>query len=64
MSTYADIVDAVEQLSPDEKQALVDLLRRRIAAENRRRIVQDVAEARQEHARGETAPASVDDIMN
>ena len=64
MTRFAEIVDAADKLSVDEQQALVDLLMRRIADERRKRLVQDVQEARAEFAKGECGPASVEQIID
>ena len=64
MTTFSDIVDATDRLSTDEKQVLVELLRRRIADENRKRLVQDVKEGREEYARGECREGTADEIID
>ena len=48
MERFSDIVDAISQLPPDDQLALVQILKQRLAAEDRREIVSDVAEARGE----------------
>jgi hypothetical protein len=63
MTTFSEIVDAAEHLSSDEQAALLELLRRRIAARNRQSIAQDVAEARAEFQSGRLRAASAADII-
>jgi hypothetical protein len=63
MTTFAEIVDAAEHLSSDEQAALLELLRRRIAARNRQSLVREVAEARAEFQGGRLGAASVADII-
>ena len=46
MPTFSDVVDAADDLSVDEQETLVEILRRRIAKRNREALVRDVAEAR------------------
>jgi hypothetical protein len=63
MSTFADVVDAVDELSVDEQETLMDLLRHRIALRRRSEIVDEVAEARAEFQRGEAVRASLSEIL-
>ena len=59
MANFPDVVDATDDLSVDEQETLVQMLRRRIAERNRASLVHDVAEARAESEAG----TSVNDIM-
>lgn len=63
MTTFSDVVDAVDDLSVDEQETLVEILRRRIAKRNRDALVHDVAEARAEFQAGQACASSVSDIM-
>lgn len=63
-ATFGDVVDAANELSLDEQQSLLEILRRRIADLARRELVRDVEEARDEFRSGGARPASVDDLMN
>ena len=63
MITFSDVVDAADDLSVDEQETLVEILRRRIAKRNREALVRDVAEARAEFQTGQARPSSVSDIM-
>ena len=62
-TTFAEIVDAAHELTLDEQETLLDILRRRIAERGRQRILQDAEEALREHERGETKVATPDEIM-
>jgi hypothetical protein len=64
MTTFSEIVDAADNLSPDEQQVLVDILSRRLAERNREQLVGDVADARREFADGAARPASPQQIMD
>ena len=63
MITFAEVVDAADQLSTDEQQTLVEILNRRLTDRNRERLVRDVAEARAEFASGKAQSASAKQIM-
>lgn len=60
---FTDVVDSVERLSTDEQEALVEIIRRRLAERRRERLVAEIAEARAEYARGEAQATSADDLM-
>ncbi len=64
MTTFSEIVDAADNLSVDEQESLVGILRRRIAERNRANLMRDVAEARAEHESGESRRAAAAEIMN
>ena len=63
MTTFSDVVDAADDLSVDEQETLVEILRRRIAKRNREALVRDVADARAEFRTGQARSSSVSDIM-
>ena len=63
MITFSEIVDAADHLSGDEQNALMELLRRRIAARNRESLARDVAEARAEFQGGRLRTASASEII-
>ena len=64
MTTFSDVVDAADSLSVDEQETLVEILRRRIAKQNREALVRDVADARAEFKSSQPRTSSVSDIMN
>lgn len=64
MADFSDVVDAASDLSADEQETLLEILRRRLAERNRAQLVRDVDEARAEFADGRAQPASVSDIMD
>ncbi len=64
MSTFSEVVEAADDLSVDEQETLVEILRRRIAERNRDALVRDVAAARAEYRAGKAPVASVSELMN
>lgn len=58
-----EIVNAADNLSFDEQQTLLDILKRRVAEVRRKQLVQEVQEARDEFSKGQCQPASVQEIM-
>ena len=63
-SNFSSVLDAIEQLSDEEQETLLDIVRRRLAERGRQRIVRDVEEGRREFAAGRLKPMSVDEIMD
>jgi hypothetical protein len=64
MSTFAEIIDAASSLSVDEQQALLEIIGRRLAEQNRSQIIRDIAAGRAEFSQGSTVPSSVGQIMS
>jgi hypothetical protein len=62
-STFADVLDAAEQLDPDAQAELVAVLSRRLAERGRERIAGAVAQARQEFAAGQCQPMNAAEIV-
>lgn len=63
-STFADVLEAVERLSVDEQEALVEIVRRRAAEQGRKRVAAEAAEARREFEAGRSRPTTPDDLMD
>jgi hypothetical protein len=62
--TFHKVLSDVGQLSIDEQETLLDIVRRRLADLHRQRVIQDVEESRREFAAGRLKPMSVEEIMD
>lgn len=60
---FADLVDMIDRLPLEDRESLVDVVRKRIADEQRRRISASIRSARREHSRGQCKPTTPDDLM-
>lgn len=60
---FGEVLEAVETLSADEQETLIEIVERRLAERSRQRIIADVLEARAQFARGECKPVSVDSLI-
>jgi hypothetical protein len=60
---FGEVVDAADQLSVDEQEALVEIVRRRLADRRRKILALEAKEAVQEFRQGQCKPTTVDDIM-
>jgi len=61
---FDEVLDAVERLSPDDQESLVDILERRRIARRRSELAQDIQEARQEFQAGQIQARTSAEIMN
>ena len=60
---FADVVEAADALSDEDQEALVELLRRRLALRGRGRLVERVAASRRDFEEGRFRRATVEEIM-
>lgn len=61
--SFGEVLEAVETLSPDEQETLVDIVEHRLAERIRQRLATDIQEARVEFAKGSCQPVSVHSLM-
>ena len=62
--TFSDVVNATDELTAEEQETLLELLRRRLADRKRAQLARDVAEGRAEYASGRAKRMSVNEIMD
>ena len=62
-TTFDQLLDAVERLSPEEQADLIAILQRRLAEQGRRRVVAEVREGRAQFQSGRATPATADDVI-
>ena len=60
---FGEVLEAVDQLSLGEKEALIDVLNRRIIEARRDELAQDIKEANREFREGRASPTTPDDLM-
>jgi hypothetical protein len=60
---FGEVLEAADQLSPEEQEELIVILHRRLTHAARQRLAADIRGARQEFADGRRRPATVDDLM-
>lgn len=61
--SFGETLDAIEQLSHEEQEELIDIIRHRVAEVNRQRLIDRVREAEQEYKDGKYSPATAEEIM-
>lgn len=62
--SFADALEAVDQLSDEDQEALVEIVRRRAAELGRKRVVAEAGEAQREFAEGRCRPTTPGDLMD
>jgi hypothetical protein len=63
MKSYGQVLDSIEDLSDDQQESLVDIVRKRLAERRRAALVKSVGEARKEYKAGKLRPAAPSEIM-
>ena len=62
-TTFADALDAAEQLDPDAQAELITILSRRLAERGRERVAITVEQARREFAAGQCQPMTAAELV-
>jgi hypothetical protein len=60
---FGDVLEAVERLTPEEQEDLAAILQRRFAERGRKRLAQEISEAREEFARGGCRRTTAEEVM-
>ncbi len=63
IQNFADLLDAVDKLSREEKETFLDVLQRRVIEERRGEIATEIKAARREFQSGECHPINAEDLM-
>jgi hypothetical protein len=60
---FGDVLEAVDDLTLDEQEELLEVLRSRIIEQRREQLVREAHAARQEYEAGKAQPVTVDELM-
>jgi hypothetical protein len=60
---FCEVVDAADHLTVDEQEALVEIVRRRLAERARKTLVLEAEEAKREFVEGRCQVTTVEDLM-
>jgi hypothetical protein len=63
-SHFSDILEAVDKLSLDEQRVFLDIVTHRLAETARKKLVEDIHEARKDFSNGLCKPATSQKIMD
>ena len=61
--TFDEALEIIESFPEEQKESIIEIVKRRLSEERRERLAQTVKEAREEYARGEVRRGTVDDLM-
>jgi hypothetical protein len=62
-STFQVTLEAVEALTPEDQEMLVEIVRRRLIEQRRAELAEDIAAAWEAYRRGDVRRGMVDDLM-
>jgi hypothetical protein len=62
--TFQKALEIVESLPEEQRESLMDIVKRRLIEERRDRLAQSIKEAREEYKRGKIRKGTVDDLMH
>ncbi|MBC8446322.1 MAG: hypothetical protein H8D78_01100 [Chloroflexi bacterium] len=60
---FGEVLETVEQLSLEDQETLIDIIRRRIIEQQRAKLAKDIREAQKEFKAGNVRPATPDELM-
>ena len=60
---FGEVLEAANPLTPEDQQALIAILHRRLTQMGRQRLVAEIREARKEFDSGQCRPATPDELM-
>ena len=61
--TFDEALEIIESFPEEQKESIIEIVKRRLTEERRERLAQTVKEAREEYARGEVRRGTVNDLM-
>ena len=62
--TFQKALEIIESLPEEQRESLMDIVKRRLIEERRDRLALSIKEAREEYKRGKIRTGTVDDLMN
>ncbi|MBI5125818.1 MAG: hypothetical protein HZA70_06250 [Planctomycetes bacterium] len=61
--TFGEAIEIIESLPEEQRESLIEIVRRRLLEERRERLAQGVKKARMEYVRGKVRQGTVDDLI-
>jgi len=61
--TFNEALEIIESLPMEQREDLIEVVTHRLIEERRLKLAQNIAEAREEYARGDVKRGSVDDLL-
>jgi len=63
IATFDEALDIIESFPEEQRESIVEIVKRRLTEERRERLAQTIKEAREKYARGEVRRGTVDDLI-
>ena len=61
---FQKALEIIESFPEDQRESLIDIVKRRLLEERRNQLARSIEEAREELRRGEVKKGTVDDLMS
>ncbi len=61
--SFGEVLETVEQLPLEDRETLIDIVRRRIVEQRRAELAKDIREAQEEFKAGKVRPVTPDELM-
>ncbi|MBM4308868.1 MAG: hypothetical protein FJ115_03085 [Deltaproteobacteria bacterium] len=62
--TFQKALEVIESLPEEQRESLVDIIKRRLVEERRDRLAQNIKKAKEEYKQGRVKRGTVDDVMD
>lgn len=62
-TTFDNVIEIIESLPEEQRESLIEIVKKRLIEEKRNRLAQSIKEAKEEYKRGEVSQGTVDDLM-
>lgn len=62
-ATFDNVIEIIESLPEEQRESLIEIVKKRLIEEKRNRLAQSIKEAKEEYMRGEVSQGTVDDLM-
>ncbi len=62
-ATFDEALDIIESFPEDQRESIVEIVKRRLTEERREQLARTIKEAWEEYARGEVRRGTVDDFI-
>lgn len=61
--TFDKVIELIESLPEEQRESLVEIIRKRLLEKRRERLAKSIKKAREEYARGKVKRGTVDELM-
>ena len=62
-ATFDNVIEIIESLPEEQRESLIEIVKKRLIEERRDRLAQSIKEAKEEYMSGEVRQGTVDDLM-